>query len=145
MIIYNFVLISAMIVDFVLIIMFVFPKRISCILSSDDSGKKNIYEFLNSQTSIFNPFLSGIDIVILIVGFGVFLLKILQVNLFEFYLTRMGVVIKNILPLITILIIMQLVFLYTYSLIDIIKKKQFEGSNKNSTNINPNVNAKNLQ
>lgn len=57
-------------------------------------------------TSVFNPFLSGIDITILIVGFGVFLLKIVQVNLFDFYLTRMGVVLKNTLPLITILVIM---------------------------------------
>lgn len=57
-------------------------------------------------TSVFNPFLSGIDIVILIVGFGVFLLKIVQVNLFDFYLTRMGVVLKNTFPLIGILILM---------------------------------------
>jgi len=35
MIIYNFVLIAAMIVDFVIIIMFVFPRRISCILSDN--------------------------------------------------------------------------------------------------------------
>ena len=43
---------------------------------------------------------------ILIVGFGVFLLKIVQVNLNEFYLTRMGVVMKNTMPLIVILIFM---------------------------------------
>jgi hypothetical protein len=95
-----------MLFDFVLIVIFVFPRRISCDLSNDREGQVAIYKLLLTKTSIFNPFLSGIDIVILIVGFGVFLLKIVQVNLFEFYLTRMGVVLKNILPLIVILILM---------------------------------------
>jgi len=35
MIIYNFVLITAMVFDFVLIIMFIFPRRIACSLKPD--------------------------------------------------------------------------------------------------------------
>ena len=78
MIIYNLILILGMVLDFALVIGFVFPTNISEFISEikDDNDPKKWRELIIEFTYQVSPVISGFDIIILIVGFLVFLMKI---------------------------------------------------------------------
>lgn len=82
-----------------------------------------IFDVNTIDTNAVSPNLFiGLDANIVILGFIVFLIKIMQLNVAKLYLTRIYVVATDVAWLLLFILVTQLVFVYSYNLISHIGK-----------------------
>lgn len=75
------------------------------------------------EVGTWRPFFIGLDANILIVGFIVFLVKIMQLNFARFYLTRIYLVLKDTSWIVLLAFTMQVVFAFAFNLAGNISSK----------------------